>query len=81
MQEEDKKTGAHWSPGGQIYFISGRAFGITSDSRTVEIGSEEEILKCLRENKTTGNKIINDILKMELGGQTEKPKIRRPRRK
>lgn len=82
MQEEGKKTGMYWSPGGQIYFINGKAFGTASDSRTIEIGSEKEILKCLKDNKATGNKIIDNILKTELEnrGQVEEPKIRRRRR-
>lgn len=83
MQEEGKRTGTHWSPGGQIYFIDGKAFGTASDSRTIEIGSEEEILRCLKDNKTTGNKITDNILRVELDsrGQTEEPKIRRRRKR
>lgn len=82
MQKEGKKAGVYWSPGGQICFINGKAFGTASDSRPIEIGSEEEILKCLKDNKTTGNKIIDKILKMELEGrgQVEEPKTHGRRR-
>ena len=83
MQEEGKKTGAYWSPGGQICFIDGKAFGTASDSRTIQIGSEKEILGCLKDNKTTGNKITDNILRMELDnrGKLEEPKRRRLRRR
>jgi len=70
-----------WSEGGQVYFTGGYAWGVSPKGRTICIGEEQEILNALRENKSTDNPIINNILTMEINnrGMTPEPIIRRHR--
>ncbi len=71
-----------WSEGGQIFFLYGKAFGVIihgteypKELKTVCIGTEEEILKALQNNTSTGNSRIDNILTMELNyrGTSETP--------
>ena len=54
-----------WSRGNQIYFLDGKAWGISPECRRVIIGKEKEIQDMLLNNKQTGNNLIDGILLME----------------
>jgi len=41
----DKETKDYWSECGQIFFYSGKGYGLTDTPRTICLGSEEDIKK------------------------------------
>ena len=61
MQEHN----SYWSPGGQIYYCGGRAYGVLSSGFTLDMGSEDEILKALRDGTSIGNNNVDRILMAE----------------
>lgn len=79
----NKKGEDYWSEGGQTFFCCGRAYGVSPDLRSFDMGSEEEILDCLKNNKSTGNTTIDNILVMEINnrGVSSAPRRIRMRRR
>jgi len=65
---EDKtpqQAKARWSLGGQIFFCDGYAWGTARNLKTVRLGTEQEVLKLLEDNKPTGNNVLDNILTLE----------------
>lgn len=60
---------SYWLEGGQVFNCDGYAYGVAPDLQNVCIGTETEILKALDENKKTDNRMINNILVMEINNR------------
>ena len=60
---------SYWSEGGQIFMCDSHAYGVAPDLQSVCIGTETDILKALDENKKTDNRMINNILTMEINNR------------
>jgi len=61
-----------WSPGGQIFFCDGWAWGVNTDMRTVCLGSEVSVRAALTDPKLKcGNPEIDAILNLERNTEKE----------
>ena len=55
-----------WSEGNQIYFLNDRAFAVSPELQTINLGDEVPILDALKNNKSMGNPVIDNILTSEI---------------
>lgn len=56
----------YWSPGSQIHYDYGWAWGVASDLHPVCLGREVDILDALEHNLSTGHDGIDNILRMDI---------------
>lgn len=56
----------YWSPGGQIHYSQGWAWGVTSYLQPVCLGREVDTLDALEHNLSTGHDGIDNILRMDI---------------
>ena len=59
------QPGDYWSPGGQIFFCDGIAYGVSKDGATICLGNRDKVEKSLDGQQAAGNKIIDNIIRQD----------------
>ena len=73
-----------WSPGNQILFTEGKAWGLTPNLRTAVLGPEEKVKMLMKKGRGRCNRLIQGVILDEKRVTTrekqESPSRTRPRR-
>jgi len=67
----------YWSEGGQIFFHHSAAWSTKLDGSPCCLGTEDDVLKALDENKRTGNPVIDNILTIEINSRNRPEPVQR----
>ncbi len=68
-----------WSPGGQIYFTGGQAYGVNSKLQTFIMGTEKELQEVLKSGKSFKNPLLDNIMVTDVNNRGSTTQVARRR--